>query len=153
MSIIKISSIQIQLSKDTYMTLIKYFWKSYLTLEQHLTVIWLRNREWERNMKKSKQNLNDVIYTVWKLAWWGGWMRLCQEIKCFWRTCLNITVTRWNFGARNKILSFSFLLFLWDNALQKFRILLYFVKCKPLILTLLSVQLKIPSLLTNWGWN
>ena len=125
----------------------------------HLNNIWQLfdcTTEWERNMKKSKQNLNDVMYTVWKLAWWGGCrMRLCQEIECFWRTlfCQNITVTRWNFGARSKILSFPFLLFPWDNALQKFSILLHFVKYKPLILTLLSVQLKIPLLLTNWGWN
>ena len=50
-------------------------------------------------------------------------MRLCQEIKCFWRTlsCLNIIVARWNFGTRSKILSFAFLLFLWDNSGKKLR--------------------------------
>ena len=57
----------------------------------------------------------------------GCRMRLCQEIKWFWRTLsfLNIIVIRWNFGARNEILSFAFLLFLWDNALQKLRIPLH----------------------------
>ena len=64
-------------------------------------------------------------------------MRLCQEIKCFWRilSCLNIIVTRWTFGTRNEILSFAFLLFLWDNASQKLRIPSDYAKCKPLIHT------------------
>ena len=52
---------------------------------------------------------------------------------------LNIDVTRWNFGAWNEIVSFTFLLFLWDNASQKLRIPLDFAKCKLLIYTLYSV--------------
>ena len=65
-------------------------------------------------------------------------MKSCQEIKCFWRilSCSNITVTRWSFGARKEILSFAFLVFLWDNALQKPRIPSHFAKCEPLICTL-----------------
>ena len=39
-------------------------------------------------------------------------------------------------GARNEILSFAFLLFLWDNALKKLIIPLHFAECKPLIRTL-----------------
>ena len=38
--------------------------------------------------------------------------------------------------ARNQILSFAFLLFLWDNASQKLRISSHFVKCEPQIRTL-----------------
>ena len=69
-------------------------------------------------------------------------MRSCQEIKCFWRTlsCLNIIVTRWNVGARNAILSFAFLLFLWDNASLKHSTPSHFAKCKLLICTLISMQ-------------
>ena len=107
----------------------RYFWKSYLTLK-HLTVIWqLYKTEWE---KYKKFNM------TWKLTWQSGCrVRWCQGIKCFWKmlSWLNIIVTRWNFGARNKILSFAFLLFLYDNALQKLRIPSHFVKCKPLLRT------------------
>ena len=49
--------------------------------------------------------------------------------------CLNIIVMRWNFGASNEILSFAFLLFLWDNDSQKLRIPSHFAKCEPLIRT------------------
>ena len=39
-------------------------------------------------------------------------------------------------GAGNEILSFAFLLFLYDNASQKLGIPLHFSKCEPLICTL-----------------
>ena len=86
-----------------------------------------------------------------KLVWWGGCrMRLCQEIKCFWRTifCLNIIVRLQNFGgATNETLSLAFLLFLWDNTLQKLRIPLHFAKCQPLICTLvINLMLYIPKI-------
>ena len=84
--------------------------------------------------------MNDVGYTTQKLTWQGG-CRM-REIKCFWMSsCLNIIVTRWNFGARNEILSFAFSLFLWDNASQKLRIPLHFASYKPLICTLLWMML------------
>ena len=69
-------------------------------------------------------------------------MRQCQEIIYFWRTLSrwNIIVTRWNVGARNEILSFAFMLFLWDNASQEFRIPSHFVKCKLLIRTLITLS-------------
>ena len=103
-----------------------------------MTVIWQYKTEWGRNIKNSKPKTNDVRYTVQKLAWWGDCrMIFCQEIKCFYRTlsCSNIIIVmRGNFVARNELLSFTFLLFLWDNASQKLR------KCELLICTLTFIK-------------
>ena len=50
---------------------------------------------------------------------------------------LNITVMGWNIGVSNEILGLAFLFFLWDNALQKLRMIpSHFAKCKPQIRTL-----------------
>ena len=85
----------------------------------------------------------------------GCRMRLCQEIKWFWRTLsfLNIIVIRWNFGARNEILSFTFLLFLWGNASQKLRISSRFAKCEPLIRTLISCKPEACNFITKVLWQ
>ena len=102
-------------------------------------LIVIQNRVREKYKKFKTLNINDAGYTTWKLAWEGGWrIRSCQEIEYFWRTLssVNIIVTRWSFDARNAILSLAFLLFLWDNALQKLRIPLHFTKCELLICTL-----------------
>ena len=120
----------------TYFTLIKILLNKLFktwTFDSYLTVI--QNRLTEKYIKI--QNIkHDVRHTVLKLAWQKGCrMRSRQEIKCFWRTlsCLNIIVTRWKFGAWKEILSFAFLLFLWDNASQKLRIPPHFVNCELLI--------------------
>ena len=132
---VKVSSIQIWHCKSFfYLTSVKIVSKKLFeqiwTLDSYLIVI--QNRR--------KENINDFRYMAQKLLWRGGCrMRLCQEIKCFWRTisCLNIIVRWWNFGgARNETLSLALLLFLWDNALQKLRIPSHFAKCEPLICTL-----------------
>ena len=70
----------------------------------------------------------------------GGLFAGWDHVRKLWRmlSCLNIDVTRWNFGAKNEILGFAFLLFLWDNASQKLKIPLDFAKWKPLICTLYS---------------
>ena len=43
-------------------------------------------------------------------------------------------------GAREEILSFTFLLFLWDNASRKLKIASHFAKCELLIRTLCLCQ-------------
>ena len=108
------------------------------TVLQFSSLFKLYKTESERNIKNLNHKTNDVRYTARKLSWRGGCrMRSCQEIKCFWRTlsCLNIILTRWNFGARNEIFRFAFLLFLWDNASQKLRMPSHYEKCESLICT------------------
>ena len=115
-------------------TLIKILLKKLFdtwTFESYLTVI--QNRVREKYEKFKRWNFN-VRYTAGTLAWQGGCrMRWFQEIKYFWRmlSCLNIIVRRWN-----KILSFAFLFFSWDNAWQKLRIPSHSAKCELLICTL-----------------
>ena len=119
-------------------TLIKILLKKLLdtwTFDSYLTV--MQNRLREKYEKFKRWNFN-VRYTAGTLAWRGGCrMRWCQEIKYFWRilSCLNIIV-RWNFGTRDKILSFAFLFFSWDNASQKLTIPSHSAKWELLICTL-----------------
>ena len=68
-----------------------------------------------------------------------GWDR-AMKINAFeerYLSYLNITVMGWNIGVSNEILGLAFLFFLWDNALQKLRMIpSHFAKCKPQIRTL-----------------
>ena len=57
-----------------------------------------------------------------------------MEIKCF-EECYFSCIILFQ-EIRNEILSFAFLLFLWEKALQILEIPLHFAKCEPLIRTL-----------------
>ena len=60
-------------------------------------------------------------------------MRLCQPVKAMKNIILlEYYCQEMKLQYKKQILSFAFLLFLWDNGLQKFRIPLHFAKCKPL---------------------
>ena len=131
------------------MTLIKRLLKNLFdtwAFDSYLTV--RQNRVREKYKKFKAYNINDVRYIARKLAWRGGFrIRSCQEIKFFWRTlsCLNILSLRDEtlMQETQYILSFAFLLFLWD-ASQKLKIPSHFPKCKPLIHTLFEFRYLTP---------
>ena len=62
--------------------------------------------------------MSGILQESWLGEVVAGWDRV-RKLNAFEErdlACLSIIVTIWNFGARNEILSFEYLLFFWDNA-------------------------------------
>ena len=101
-------------------TFVKVIW--------HLNIWKLFDSYTKQSEIQKIQNINDVRYTAQNLTWWSSCrIRSSQEINCFWRCCL-----AWILLLQDETLMS---LFLWDNALQKLRILSHFAKWEPLICT------------------